>query len=214
MLQGGISILFKRRRQSLSDHYYSNNPTAAHDRHTIEAILRGRRLKFISDAGVFSREGIDFGSKLLIETMEIMSNAKVLDVGCGYGPIGIAAATMAAQGSVTMIDINERAVELAAENARINDIHNVRVMQSDLLESVSDQHFTTVLTNPPIRAGKETVHRIFSQAADVLVPGGVLWVVIQKKQGAPSAWTKLESVYSSVEEIAKNKGYRIFKATK
>lgn len=198
----------------MAEHYYSQKPTAGHDLQTIEATLRGRTYSFQSDAGVFSKKGIDFGSRLLIETMELASDARVLDVGCGYGPIGLAAATLAHRGTVTMIDINERAIELAKRNAQRNGIANVRILQSDRLSEVLQEQFDAVLTNPPIRAGKEVVHGIFEQAAEVLVPGGALWVVIQKKQGAPSAFAKLEELFASVEEVCKDKGYRIFKAVK
>jgi len=198
----------------VAEHYYSQKPTAGHDLYTIEATLRGRAYSFQSDAGVFSRKGIDFGSRLLIETMELASDARVLDVGCGYGPIGLAAAALAHRGTVTMIDINERAIELAKRNARRNGIANVRILQSDRLSEVLQERFDAVLTNPPIRAGKDVVHGIFEQAAEVLVPGGALWVVIQKKQGAPSAFAKLEELFASVEEVRKDKGYRIFKAVK
>ncbi|ANY74199.1 16S rRNA methyltransferase [Paenibacillus ihbetae] len=197
-----------------NQHYYSNQPETAHDRKELKAELRGHSLRFISDAGVFSKGGIDYGSRVLIDAMEFAPDASVLDVGCGYGPIGLTAARLVPQGHVTMIDINSRAVELARENARHNGIANVTILESDLFEAVKDQTFDVVLTNPPIRAGKETVHTIFAEAWDHLREGGQLWVVIQKKQGAPSAKAKLETLFGQVEEVTKDKGYRIFKATK
>ncbi|WP_274365233.1 class I SAM-dependent methyltransferase [Paenibacillus thermotolerans] len=196
------------------NHYYSKNPTVASDRDKVQINLRGFPLTFITDAGVFSKHGIDFGSRLLIETMHIPEAAKVLDVGCGYGPIGICAAMLANRGSVTMIDINERAVRLAKENAERNGIRNAKVLQSDKYEAVGEEKFDVILTNPPIRAGKSVVHDIFEGAVQRLNPGGSLWVVIQKKQGAPSAFDKLESLFDSVEEMTKDKGYRIFRAVK
>lgn len=197
----------------MADHYYSSKPTSDHDQHLITQTLKGRSYSFISDAGVFSKKGVDFGSRLLIETMSIPRDAKVLDVGCGYGPIGIAAAEEADQGTVIMIDINERAVELARENAKRNKVTNVKVLQSDLLEKVMEESFDCILTNPPIRAGKDVVHRIFEQAKDCLTSSGTLWVVIQKKQGAPSALNKLQSLFRNAEEIAKEKGYWIIKCS-
>jgi 16S rRNA (guanine1207-N2)-methyltransferase len=198
----------------MSDHYYSSSPDAAHDRRVLQAKLRGQSLSFVSDAGVFSKQGIDYGSRVLIEAVDFPENAEILDVGCGYGPIGLTAAKLAPAGRVTMIDINERAVELARENAERNRINNVTILQSDLFQAVQGKRFDVILTNPPIRAGKETVHSIFNLAFDHLNDGGALWVVIQKKQGAPSAKAKLESLYPLVEEVTKDKGYRIFKATK
>jgi 16S rRNA (guanine1207-N2)-methyltransferase len=198
----------------MSDHYYSPKPASAHQPFNIEAILRGKKFSFISDAGVFSRNGIDFGSELLIETMRIEPRSRVLDVGCGYGPIGLSAALLANEGTVTMVDINERAVELARENAKRNQIHNATVLQSDLLEAVKDRTFDCILTNPPIRAGKEIVHRIFEQSHQALASGGNLWVVIQKKQGAPSALSKLESLFDKAEEVERSRGYRILRCTR
>ncbi|MNM85098.1 Ribosomal RNA small subunit methyltransferase C [compost metagenome] len=198
----------------MPDHYYTNRPTTAHDRKVWDAVLRGQKLRFISDAGVFSKANVDYGSLTLIDAMEFSVDAKVLDVGCGYGPIGLAAARIASKGHVTMIDVNSRAVELARENAIANGIHNVTVLESDLFEAVKEKEFDVVLSNPPIRAGKEVVHAIFEGAFERLSLGGSLWIVIQKKQGAPSAKQKLESLFAEVVEVTKDKGYRIYKATK
>ncbi|WP_019006430.1 class I SAM-dependent methyltransferase [Cohnella laeviribosi] len=198
----------------MSDHYYTERPTAASDRRAIRAELRGFSFRFISDAGVFSRGEVDYGSRVLIEHMEISPEANVLDVGCGYGPIGLAAARLAPRGHVTMLDINERAVALARENAALNEIGNVTVLQSDLYASVAGAKFDAILSNPPIRAGKAVVHRILSEAKDHLLPGGALWIVIRNKQGAPTARAKLEEVFGedAVEEMGKDKGYRIYRA--
>ncbi|MEO3947972.1 class I SAM-dependent methyltransferase [Gorillibacterium sp. CAU 1737] len=193
----------------MSEHYYTGKPTVKHDTRTLKETLRGIDFTFLTDAGVFSKGGIDYGSKALIRSMQIADKARVLDVGCGYGPIGLTAAKLVPSASITMVDVNERAVELSRQNAEANGIHNVEVLVSDCLSAVRDRSFDCVLTNPPIRAGKEIVHRIFEQAADGLVPGGKLWVVIQKKQGAPSAVSKLETLFSSVKEVDKDKGYRI-----
>ncbi|MNP19950.1 Ribosomal RNA small subunit methyltransferase C [compost metagenome] len=198
----------------MADHYYTNRPTTAHDRKVWDAVLRGHNFRFISDAGVFSKGGVDFGSRTLIDAMDIADNAKVLDVGCGYGPIGLAAAKLAKQGHVTMVDVNARAVELARENASANGIRNVAILESNLYEAVKETDFDVVLTNPPIRAGKEIVHAIFEGAYERLTIGGSLWIVIQKKQGAPSAKQKLESLFAEVEEVTNDKGYRIYKAVK
>lgn len=198
----------------MGDHYYSNQPGAAHDRRVLEATLRGKVFRFTSDAGVFSKTSIDYGSRVLIEAMDIREDAQVLDVGCGYGPMGLSAAYLASKGHVTMIDVNERAVQLAKENAKLNGIQNVTILESDLFSSVKGKMFDVILTNPPIRAGKSTVHTIFEEALEHLNINGTLWIVIQKKQGAPSAKAKLEELFDTVEEVTKDKGYRIFKATK
>lgn len=198
----------------MSDHYYSQTPGVKHDRQIHEANLRGYSLRFMTDAGVFSKSGVDYGSRVLLDALVLAPSAKVLDVGCGYGPIGLTAAKLAPEGHVTMIDINERAVELSKENAKLNGINNVTVTQSDIYESVKENRYDVILTNPPIRAGKQVVHRIFEEGYQLLNPGGKTWVVIQKKQGAPSAEAKLELLFGDVEEVTKDKGYRIFLATK
>lgn len=198
----------------MSEHYYTKRPSAGHDRQVVQTALRGRSYSFVTDAGVFSKGGIDYGSRALIECMDIPAEARVADVGCGYGPIGLTAAALAVSGHVVLLDLNERAIELARENAQRNGIGNVSVLASDGLQAVMEQRFDRVLTNPPIRAGKEVVHRIFEEAREVLAPGGQLWVVIQKKQGAPSARAKLESLFDRVWEEGKDKGYRILVAEK
>jgi 16S rRNA (guanine1207-N2)-methyltransferase len=194
----------------MSEHYYSNQPNAAEKISEIQVTLRGKEYRFLTNAGVFSKGQIDFGSRLLIEAMAFHETSHVLDVGCGYGPIGITAADMVPKGRVTMVDVNERALALARQNIEKNKITNATAMVSDIYEQVTNERFDVILSNPPIRAGKQVVHVILEKAYDLLNPGGALWVVIQKKQGSPSAWKKLESVFDEVEEITKDKGYRIF----
>lgn len=105
-----------------------------------------------------------------------------LDVGCGYGPIGITLAKQFPERSIVMVDVNERAIHLAQENIELNDLENAKVRFSDGLSTVKDEQFASVVTNPPFRAGKKVVHQIMEESFDVLKPGGELWVVVQKKQ--------------------------------
>lgn len=199
----------------MSDHYYSEQPESKSNRNSFTEVLCGKKFSFLSDAGVFSKGGIDFGSRLLIEELNLPETAgDVLDVGCGYGPIGLVIASLNKTRQVYMVDVNERALSLAKENANQNSVHNVTIMQSDQLQNVMDKRFAMVATNPPIRAGKNVVHGIFEQSADVLVDGGELWVVIQKKQGAPSAEKKLRTLFQSVETVARKKGYFILRCVK
>ncbi len=198
----------------MGDHYYTAKPGSDHDRRMIHAELLGLKLSFVTDAGVFSRSGLDEGSALLIEQFQAASGSRIADVGCGYGPIGIYLALRIPDSKVTMLDMNGRALALAAENAERNKAANVRVLESDGLQAVKAEGFDAIVTNPPIRAGKATVHRIFEEAHTCLDTGGSLWVVIRTKQGAPSAKRKLESMFAQVDERAKNKGYRIYQAIK
>lgn len=200
---------------SLSEHYYSKTPSSSHNPQTWNFTLRGNELTFTTDSGVFSKREVDFGSRLLIETFaEPMIDGDILDIGCGYGPIGLAVAKSFPNRKVEMIDINERAIELAEKNKQVNQVHNAVIYQSDLFEKVGAKRFAAILTNPPIRAGKKVVYSIFEQSVAHLLPNGELWVVIQKKQGAPSAIEKLQSLFAEVEVVTKKKGYYIIKAKK
>jgi 16S rRNA (guanine1207-N2)-methyltransferase len=139
----------------------------------------------------------------------------IFDVGCGYGPIGLSIAKTNPDRTVLMMDINERAVALSQKNAQVNGVQNVRIFVSDGLSMVgNDVNAAAILTNPPIRAGKETIFRFYDGAYDKLVSSGELWVVIQKKQGAPSTVSYLEEKFSEVDVVEKKKGYWIVRAKK
>ena len=199
----------------MSDHYFTSKPSVASDRSTWPFVLRGHPFQFTSDSGVFSKKEVDFGSRLLIETFEEPEvDGPILDVGCGYGPIGLSLAREYTKRTIEMIDINERALELSKENAVLNKIDNVLIYKSDRLTNVKTEGFAVILTNPPIRAGKKVVHDILEQSFERLIIGGELWVVIQKKQGAPSAIDKLKSLFNEVTILEKKKGYYIIKSKK
>ncbi|OLS34777.1 16S rRNA methyltransferase [Alkalihalophilus pseudofirmus] len=199
----------------MSGHYYSNDPKVESDEKTWSFELKGKTYRFTSDRGVFSKKEVDFGSRLLIDafTMPEVSGA-LLDVGCGYGPIGLAVASIDKEREVHMVDVNVRALDLARKNAMNNGISNVDIYESDTLGQVKGDRYAAILTNPPIRAGKKVVHEIFEQAHGRLKNGGCLWVVIQKKQGAPSAMEKIEGLFGNVEVVEKKKGYFILSAKK
>lgn len=199
----------------MTEHYYSRTQNVESDPKYWDYKLRGQTFRFKTDNGVFSKREVDFGSRLLIETFTMPKvEGKILDVGCGYGPIGLSIAKENQTRTIHMIDVNERAIELAKENAELNRVDNVKIYESDRLLNVEEADFAAILTNPPIRAGKKTVHDIFVQSYEHLAPGGELWVVIQKKQGAPSTIEKLTHIFSDVETVDKSKGYFIIRATK
>lgn len=199
----------------MSEHYFSNQPQSKSNPQSWSYRLRGNNITFTSDHGVFSKNEVDFGSRALIEAFkEPQISGEILDLGCGYGPIGLSIAKAFPNKQVALSDINERAVALASENANHNNIVNVRFKISDSLEAFSGNKFSAILTNPPIRAGKNVVHRMFEDSKKALFPDGELWVVIQKKQGAPSAQKKLEDLYGNVKIIEKKKGYYILKSKK
>ncbi|MFZ5816939.1 MAG: class I SAM-dependent methyltransferase [Bacillota bacterium] len=198
----------------MSDHYYTNRPTAGHDEANFTTTLRGMAFTFTTDAGVFSRDRVDFGSLLLIEVMQVSPTDTVLDLGCGYGPIGSVAARLASGGFVYLVDVNERAAELARRNLKANQITNAEVRVGDALEPVRGIAFDTILTNPPIRAGKAVVYRMVDEAYAALKPGGSLWVVIQTKQGAPSMKKKLQETFGNVLDVDRKAGYHILQSVK
>lgn len=199
----------------MSEHYYSRNPNVESKPLFFNYNLRGNSFRFKTDQGVFSKNEIDFGSRLLIENFSVPDrNGPILDVGCGYGPIGLSIAKSEPDRFVHMVDVNERALELARENAFTNQISNVKIYESDSFENITDKNFSAVVTNPPIRAGKKVVHEILTKSYEYLLPNGELWVVIQKKQGAPSAKEKMSAIFDEVEVVCKDKGYYILKAKK
>ncbi|MET3699945.1 16S rRNA m(2)G 1207 methyltransferase [Bacillus oleivorans] len=199
----------------MSDHYYSRKPEVKSNRSTVIFQRHNRSIRFTTDAGVFSKKEVDFGTRTLLESFEVPEvEGPYLDVGCGYGPIGISIAQDNPERLVHMVDINERAVQLAEENAEANQVKNVKIYQSEGFGSITENAFAAILTNPPIRAGKQVVHDILAKSYDHLVQNGELWVVIQKKQGAPSAKEKLEEIFGEAEVVKKNKGYFILKAIK
>ena len=199
----------------MTNHYYSQNPEVGSDPQHFTFDLRGHSFRFKTDHGVFSKKEVDFGSRVLIDAFEPAGvEGPVLDVGCGYGPIGLSLAKEFPERKVHMIDVNERALSLASENAKANGIGNVEIYRSDRFDQVEEKKFSAILTNPPIRAGKETVHAIFTESAEHLAENGELWVVIQKKQGAPSAMEKMEELFSNVEVVVKKKGYYILRSVK
>ena len=201
----------------MSNHYYTKNPETESKEASWTFPLRGREFRFISDSGVFSKKTVDFGSRLLIETFRLNEEVAgdILDVGCGYGPMGVALAYAYPTRLVEMVDVNERAMSLARRNAEANNIRNVKVYESNTYDQVPEERqFAAIVSNPPIRAGKQVVHRILSEAYVHLLPGGTLTVVIQKKQGAPSAEQKMLDVFGNVAVIARDKGYWIIQSVK
>ena len=191
--------------------YYAENPDAAHDIHELRVELLGEKMTFLTDAGVFSKKMVDFGSQLLLKCLEVNQGETVLDVGCGYGPLGLSLAKVYGV-QATMVDINNRALDLARQNAERNKV-SATIFQSNIYEQV-EGHFDHVISNPPIRAGKQVVHEIIEKSKDFLEIGGDLTIVIQKKQGAPSAKSKMEEVFGNCEIVKKDKGYYILRSVK
>jgi 16S rRNA (guanine1207-N2)-methyltransferase len=194
----------------MSEHYFTKVPTSGHDEREFTAEILGLTLRFQTDAGVFSKDGIDRGTRALVEAMPSLSG-RALDLGCGWGAAGIPLALKNPECAFLLTDINERAADLAAKNARANGADNVSVVTGDAFEAVEGT-FSAIFTNPPIRAGKQAIYNMFERARDRLLPGGALYVVIRKQQGAPSALSFLRDTFSGAEVIDRTGGFWVIRA--
>ncbi|WP_430789293.1 class I SAM-dependent methyltransferase [Virgibacillus flavescens] len=197
----------------MSEHYFSQQPQSKSSPKTWNYQLREKEFTFTSDYGVFSKNEVDFGSRLLISQFKRSEvPGTILDLGCGYGPIGLAIAATYSHCEVVAADVNERAIELAEQNAIQNNVKNITFVKSDRFSNLTKYSFASIVTNPPIRAGKKVVHAMIEESKPALCQNGELWVVIQKKQGAPSAKEKMMKVFGNAEVVSKDKGYYLLKA--
>ena len=177
-------------------------------------MLRGLEFEFFTSPGVFSYRRIDKGTRLLIESMVLPGEGRVLDVGCGYGSVGIVAASLVPGLEVWMTDVNERAVALARRNSEWNGI-NVAVRRGDLYGPVGDLLFDVVLSNPPISAGmRRVVEPLVAGAVDRLVEGGSLQVVVQTNKGGRTLASMMEGCFGGLEVVARGSGYRVLRSVK
>lgn len=187
-------------------HYFTNNLDLKSDPKELMIKIMGTNFLFTVDNGVFSKHGLDFGTRTLLENLPLEEICgEVLDFGCGYGPIGIFIAKKT-KSEVDMIDINERSLKLAKENALKNKV-TVNIFKSDIYEKVSKK-YNYIISNPPIRVGKEILYKILFEAKEHLKENGKLWIVVNKGQGAKSVIKDLQKVYN-VRVTAKNKGFYV-----
>ena len=191
----------------MSDHYYTANPASAHDERRVTLTALGNELVFTTDAGVFSRDGLDKGTEALLNALPEPMEGRVLDLGCGWGPVGVALGKRYPALEIVMTDINLRAAELARRNLTANGV-KAQVVQGDGFAAVEGS-FDAILTNPPIRAGKAVIYGLFREARERLNPGGALYIVIRKQQGAPSALKFLQEVYGEAEVIDRSGGFHV-----
>ena len=195
-----------------AQHYFSPKPASEHNRREILYSVGSRQLRLLTDTGVFSRNEVDPGSKLLVAAVSAPASGAILDLGCGYGPIGLAFAALQPGCQVYLTDINERAVALAVENAVRNNIGNVTVYQGDGLASLPDASYNLIVTNPPIRAGRSTLLMLFTAALGRLAPHGRLAFVVRTHQGAKTLAREVGRLGAEVTEVAKEAGYRVYVA--
>ncbi len=176
-----------------------------------ECFVRGHKFIFFTDNGVFSKDGLDFGSRLLLETIPLEEvGGKILDMGCGYGVFGIVLQKLTSA-QVDMVDVNLRALHLTELNIKENHVNHIHVFASNVYEKIISK-YSAIITNPPIRAGKKVVYDIVMNAKNYLENDGKLFFVIRKEQGAKSLIVDLKKIYT-VEVLEKKKGYFIVKCS-
>ena len=187
-------------------YYFDKNTDVKSKEITTKAEIDGKYYIFKTDNNVFSKKGLDFGTRALLENLPLDKiGGNVLDFGCGYGPVGIFVKSNT-EALVDMIDINERALNLARTNAKLNNV-DVRIFESDIYANV-DKKYDYIISNPPIRVGKEILYKILFGAKEYLKVQGELWIVVNKDQGAKTVVRDLEKEYE-VTVVAKNKGFYI-----
>lgn len=191
-------------------HYFTNDKIESKEK-LIKVKINEKLYSFYVDNGVFSKKGLDFGTRTLLENIDLEKiKGDVLDFGCGYGPIGIYIAKNT-DSYVDMIDVNKRSLNLACKNAILNSAE-VNVFESNIYENIGKK-YDFIITNPPIRVGKKILYKILLGAYDYLKFNGELWLVVNKNQGAKTIEKDLSKIFST-EIICKNKGFYIIKAKK
>lgn len=196
------------------EHYYTTDPSVKSEERIIKYILNGKEFFFVSDNGVFSKNHVDIATDFLLKTIHKEVIGKILDVGCGYGVIGIVLASSSSVIDVTMLDVNHRALELAKRNAVKNKVsEKVKILESNGFENVKE-NFDIIVTNPPIRAGKEIIYNMYKKSKEHLNENGSLYVVVNKKHGAPSTIKFLNNVFGNCEVLDKKAGFNVIKCIK
>jgi 16S rRNA (guanine1207-N2)-methyltransferase len=193
----------------MNEHYFAEHPKSKLNFGVVRAYFRSRLFEFVTASGVFSRTRIDPGTRLLIEEMLLPETGWIFDLGCGYGPVGIAAATFNSNLHVVMADVNERAVWLTRKNVKRNFLENVEVRQGFLYEPVRDMKFETILSNPPIAAGMKTVFSLITQAPRHLKEEGLVQIVVRSKVSGKRLTKLMDETFGNVNVLARKSGYRV-----
>jgi 16S rRNA (guanine1207-N2)-methyltransferase len=180
-----------------------------HEEQILDVSIKDVSMRLHTDKGVFSKGALDYGTRVLLETIQLSDDVKtVVDMGSGYGPISIYLAKVYPDKAIFAYDVNERAIELTNKNIKENKVNHVKAQVSFLFDNVNHKA-DAIVTNPPIRAGKKTVFQLYEGAYQALNDHGVLYVVIQKKQGAPSSVEKLQSLFGNCTILERKSGYWI-----
>jgi len=198
----------------MGEQYFVRRPASHRRAGEIHVLIRGLPFTFRTDAGVFSRGGLDRGTELLIEALQVASRDSILDLGCGYGAIGIVASRLSTGGHVVLTDVNERAIELTRANLEANGVGNADVRLGGLYAPVEGMAFHHIVSNPPIRAGRGIVDRIVAEAPDHLLPGGSLWLVARTRQGAPALQSRMEHAFGNATIAKRGSGFKVLRSVK
>ena len=195
-------------------HYFENDPNLKDEKGTYQVTWQDHTLTFQTNSGVFSRDGLDTGTRILLDAVADSSEdpERILDFGCGVGVAGELLHQRFPGAEIVGTDVSERAVQLARENYQAHGVSGEVLLQDGLKES--DGLFDLIVLNPPIRTGKETIYRLFAQAADHLSEKGSLWIVIRKQHGAASAVKYLQSLDLDVERVTRDMGFWVLKVTR
>jgi 16S rRNA (guanine1207-N2)-methyltransferase len=196
------------------EHYFAANPKSKPRYGLIRTYLRGRPFEFLTASGIFSKQRVDLGTRLLIESMLMPQKGYVLDIGCGYGAVGIAAAALNQRLYVFLTDVNRRAVWLAEKNVERNMVTNAEARRGCLYAPVEELIFDCILSNPPVSAGMETVKAIIVEAPGHMAYGGVFQMVVRSKVGGKRFCTIFEEAFGNVEVLARESGYRVLLSRK
>ncbi len=191
------------------EHYFSSMPKTEDRFGLVRTTLCGRSFEFLTSSSVFSKRRIDLGTRVLIETMVLPDEGSVLDIGCGYGAVGITAAALHPKLRVVMTDVNMRAVRLAKRNVESNRLANAEVRYGYFYEPVEGLQFNCVLSNPPVSAGMDTVKAIVVGAPKVMAAGGRFEMVIRSKIGGKLLPEVFNEVFGNCCVLARESGYRV-----
>ena len=194
--------------------YFDNNENLISKKREISVLLNDTKYTFISDNGVFSKGEVDYGSIALLKILLKQNfTGNILDIGCGYGTIGLILAKNFPKCNFLLSDVNIRACARARENKKSFGVKNVEIIESDIFQNI-DKNFDYIVTNPPIRAGKKVIYSIFEQSYHHLNQNGSLFIVIRRSHGAESAQKFIHSVFENCELLKKDKGFYVYCATK